>query len=106
MKVPNTIDRVGMLLLTEDINKFDLDSFMKTAKKHLPTYAIPIFLRFTTSIDVAPVRTVDRMKYEDQSFDPAKIKDKLYYWNKKTDKYEELTEAIYADIAVDKILLS
>lgn len=95
-----------MLLITEDLKKFDLDAFMKTAKKHLPSYAIPVFLRFTTNIDLVPMRTVERIKYEDQSFDPAKVKDKLFYLNKETDKYEELTEAVYADIAVDKILLS
>lgn len=104
-KVPNTVDKVGMLLITEDVKKFDRDAFIITAKEHLPIYAIPIFLRFTTNIDLKPVKTVDRIKYQDQSFDPEKIKDELFYWNKKTDKYEELTKAIYADIAVDKILL-
>lgn len=104
-KVPNTVDKVGMLLITEDVKKFDRDAFLITAKEHLPIYAIPIFLRFTTNIDLKPVKTVDRIKYQDQSFDPEKIKDELFFWNKKTDKYEELTKAIYADIAVDKILL-
>lgn len=105
-KIPNTVDRVGMLLITENAKKFDLDGFMKAMKKHLPNYAIPMFLRFTTDVRLAPVQPTDRIRYEDQSFNPAKLKDKLFYWNKKTDKYEELTEAIYADIAVDKILLS
>lgn len=95
-----------MLIITDDTKKFDFDGFMKIMKEHVPHYAIPVFLRFTTNIDLTPVKTVDRIRYEDEGFDPRKLKDALFYWNKKTDKYEKLTDGIYADIAVDKILLS
>lgn len=93
-----------MIFLRNDDGKFDLDKFMKTMKEHLPQYAMPNFVRVTSTIVIGEVRRVDRIRYADEGYNPAKIKDKLFYWNKTTDKYEELTEAIYADIIVDKIL--
>lgn len=93
-----------MILLRDDGGQFDLVNFLKTLKENLPTYAIPAFVRITNTIEIAS-RSVDRIRYEDEGYDPRKIKDKLFYWDKKTDKYENLTEAIYADIIVDKILM-
>lgn len=103
-KTPNNVDRVGMLMIENDGTKIDLDSFMKSMKDNVANYAIPIFVRITPTI--TSIRTVDRIRFADEGFDPRKLKkDQLFYWNKKTDKYEDLTKEIYADIVIDKILL-
>lgn len=93
------------MILIKDVGaKLNLDMFLKTIKQHIPIYAIPAFIRIASTI-VDPVRTVDRIRYEDDGYDPRNVRDKLFYWNKTTDKYEALTAAIYADIITDKILL-
>lgn len=95
-----------MIVIKDDGGKLDLVNFMKIAKENMANYAVPIFVRVTNNIVSAHASRADRIKYEDEGFDPRKLsQDKLFYWNKKTDKYEILTEDIYADIAVDKILL-
>lgn len=104
VKVPNAVDRIGMILIKDVGAKLNLDMFLKTIKEHLPMYAVPAFVRITHTIEVDPVRVVDRLRYEDDGYDPRKVRDKIFYWNKTTDKYEVLTEAIYADIVSDKIL--
>ena len=41
-----------MAAIVEDVAKFDLERFLSNLKAELPSYAIPLFVRVVTSLDI------------------------------------------------------
>jgi fatty-acyl-CoA synthase len=61
----------------------------------LPSYAVPLFLRFQTEMEVTGTfkyRKVDLVK---AGFDPAQISDPMVWMNPATRLYEPLTAEVY-----------
>ena len=50
--VPGVEGKAGMAAIVEDAAKFDLDSFLARLKAELPSYAIPLFVRLVSTIDL------------------------------------------------------
>ena len=50
--VPGLEGKAGMAAIVEDVAKFDLDRFLHRIKAELPTYAIPIFIRLVSTLDI------------------------------------------------------
>ena len=50
--VPGVEGKAGMAAIVEDAAKFDLDRFLINLKAELPSYAIPLFVRLVTSLDI------------------------------------------------------
>ena len=41
-----------MAAIVEDVAKFDLERFLDHLRAELPSYAIPLFVRLVTSLDI------------------------------------------------------
>ena len=52
VEVPGVEGKAGMAAIVEDAAKFDLDRFLINLKAELPSYAIPLFVRLVTSLDI------------------------------------------------------
>ncbi len=52
VEVPGTEGRAGMCALVEPNDGIDLVKFLSAMKKHLPSYATPIFLRLVRHLDI------------------------------------------------------
>jgi fatty-acyl-CoA synthase len=76
----------------------DLEALSAHVRTELPSYAIPLFLRFQTEVEITGTfkyRKVDLVK---AGFDPAFIADPMVWMNPETRRYEPLTPEVYATI--------
>ena len=77
----------------------------KFIEENLPHYARPLIVRICDELPMTV--TLKHIKYglKKEGFDPAKIKDPLYFWNRHDNTYVLLDEDLYADICGGNIKL-
>uniref|UniRef100_A0A5F5PF99 long-chain-fatty-acid--CoA ligase n=1 Tax=Equus caballus TaxID=9796 RepID=A0A5F5PF99_HORSE len=94
--VPGHEGRIGMasIKLKED-REFDGKKFFKHVVDYLPSYARPRFLRIQDTIEVTGTFKHRKMTLVEEGFNPAVIKDALYFLEDKAEMYVPLTEDIY-----------
>ncbi|XP_059059276.1 long-chain fatty acid transport protein 4-like isoform X2 [Achroia grisella] len=105
VEVPNTEGRAGMCGIVEPSGELDLEQLAKDMAKDLPKYARPIFIRVMTTVDMTgtfKMRKVDLLK---EGYNPALVKDKLFYLDPATNKYLPLGQAEYDKIVAGQIRL-
>ncbi|XP_036910506.1 very long-chain acyl-CoA synthetase [Sturnira hondurensis] len=104
--VPGHEGRIGMasIKMKED-HEFDGKKIFKHVADYLPTYARPRFLRIQDTIEVTVTfkhRKVNLMK---EGFNPAVVKDALYFLDEKAEMYVPMTEDIYNAISAETLKL-
>jgi len=52
VKVPHTDGQAGMAVIADPKNTLDMNDISEKVKKHLPSYAIPLFLRIANEIEM------------------------------------------------------
>ncbi|XP_013200626.1 long-chain fatty acid transport protein 4 isoform X2 [Amyelois transitella] len=105
VEVPDTEGRAGMCGIVDPTETLDLDKLAKDMAKDLPKYARPIFIRVMTSVDMTgtfKMRKVDLVK---EGFNPAVVKDKLFYFDPKLNKYVPLDQEVYDKLVSGQIRL-
>ena len=104
VKVKDTEGRAGMTALTmlpgADI---DWNAFSNYIIKNLPTYARPYFVRILEEKDVTSTFKQVKFRLQEQGFDPAVIKDPLYFLDPGKKVYVKLTNDIYEEIQDGKV---
>jgi solute carrier family 27 fatty acid transporter 1/4 len=50
--VPGVEGKAGMAAIVEEAGKFDLERFLSRIRAELPAYAIPLFIRLVSTIDI------------------------------------------------------
>jgi len=81
VEVPNTSGRAGManLILNDPSKEFDLKAFFKLLKNELPPYAVPLFLRMSTSMLTTETMKHQKNHLKEEGYDINKISDPLYF---------------------------
>ncbi|MEA1962027.1 MAG: long-chain-acyl-CoA synthetase [Bacillota bacterium] len=99
VEVEGTEGRCGMVALSllEDA-KFDLGGFADFVSENLPVYARPYFLRLRDQIDATGSFKQLKIALKKEGFDPALIKDPLYFLDPRQGTYVPISAAIYEDI--------
>ncbi|KAI5635962.1 AMP-binding enzyme domain-containing protein [Phthorimaea operculella] len=86
--VPNVEGRAGMCGIVDANGTLDLEKLVKDLARDLPAYAMPMFLRVMTSMDMTGTFKMKKTDLQKEGFDPALVKkDKLYYLDLKQKKY-------------------
>ncbi|KAI9312500.1 hypothetical protein BX666DRAFT_1987966 [Dichotomocladium elegans] len=69
--VPKHDGRAGMaaIVLSEDVQAIDLIDFFRHVSKHLPRYAIPVFLRFMPKLDMTATFKQQKHMLREQGID-------------------------------------
>ena len=111
--VPGVEGKAGMAAIVEDAAKFDLDRFLMKLKAELPSYAIPLFVRLVSSLDITgtgedseleqkteisgtfKIRKLDLVR---EGYNPSLVSDPLYFYNSSSDGYTRLDSCVYEDI--------
>jgi len=104
VKVPGVDGRAGMAALVVD-GSFDMDGLAATLKTRLASYAVPIFLRLSSHIDVTGTFKQRKFDLVREGFDPAAIADPLYFLDPRSGRYEPLTAERQADIIGGRVKL-
>ena len=106
VKVPGREGRAGMAaLVVDDVETFDLAAFHAYLAQHLPDYARPVFLRFSEKIDITATFKQKKLELVREGFDPALIRDRLYYNDVVTGRFLPVDGEVYARICASEIRL-
>ena len=119
--VPGVEGKAGMAAIVEDAAKFDLDSFLARLKAELPSYAIPLFVRLVSTIDLTgkcldvkyikflhkilgtfKFRKLDLVR---EGYNPSIVSDPQYFYNSSSGGYTPLDSCLYDEIVSMKCRL-
>jgi fatty-acyl-CoA synthase len=102
LKVPGTDGRAGTAALLVNAD-FDLAEFRADVAQRLPHYARPVFLRILTSLEATGTFKPRKQDLVASGFDPALVKDPLYFDDARSQRYVPLDAALYAAIAAGQV---
>ncbi|XP_036700529.1 very long-chain acyl-CoA synthetase [Balaenoptera musculus] len=96
VSVPGHEGRIGMasIKMKED-HEFDGRKLFKHVADYLPNYARPRFLRIQNTIEITGTFKHRKVTLMEEGFNPAVIKDALYFLDDKAEMYVPMTEDIY-----------
>jgi fatty-acyl-CoA synthase len=102
LKVPGADGRAGTAALIVDA-EFDLAEFHADVAQRLPGYARPVFLRILTTIEATGTFKPRKQDLLAGGFDPAVVKDPLYFDDARLQRYVPLDAALFAAITAGQV---
>lgn len=94
--VPGKDGRAGMAsLVLSDPYHFDLVAFAAFLREHLPDYARPLFLRIRDHLDVTGTFKQRKVDLVSEGFDPARVRDPLYFYDAAQGVFTPLDAALH-----------
>uniref|UniRef100_A0A8C3WTF4 long-chain-fatty-acid--CoA ligase n=1 Tax=Catagonus wagneri TaxID=51154 RepID=A0A8C3WTF4_9CETA len=96
VSVPGHEGRIGMASIKmKENHEFDGKKLFKHVVDYLPNYARPRFLRLQDTIEITGTFKHRKVTLVEEGFNPAVIKDALYFLDDKAETYVPMTEDIY-----------
>ena len=89
-----------MVAIVDNSNTIDINLLSEAINKSLPRYAIPIFLRITTEMDVTGTMKMKKINFQKEAYHIDIVKDPIYVFQNA--KYVPLTREIYKLIQDEK----
>ena len=104
VEVPGREGRAGMaaIVCDPDVNLAALRSYLAA---HLPDYARPLFLRIRGEINVTATFKQRKISLVKDGFDPAPIRDAIYFDDPRTRAYVPLDGTLYKEIVSGEVRL-
>lgn len=96
--IPGVEGKAGMAAIVEDVAKFDLERFLDHLRAELPSYAIPLFVRLVTSLDITGTFKIRKLDLVREGFNPTLVSDPLFFYNSSLGGYCPLDTCLYEDI--------
>jgi citronellyl-CoA synthetase len=105
VEVPGTDGRAGMisLVLNVALKDFDAKALSASLQSALPAYALPVFIRLRSELEVTGTFKHRKVDLKEQGFDVNQLKDPVYAWLPDSDSYQKLTKKRFEDIMAKKI---
>ncbi|HUT55824.1 MAG TPA: long-chain-acyl-CoA synthetase [bacterium] len=104
VKVPGQEGAAGMAAVVVD-GEWDCECVSKYVVENLPHYARPLFVRLCPELPMTVTLKHQKFGLRSEGFDPAKIKDPIYFWDRRQQSYKLLDEDTYADIVGGNVKL-
>ncbi len=102
VEIPGTNGRAGMATLVPDGDGSalveQLPDLLKFFKQNLPPYAIPLFLRIKTDLDLTGTFKYKKSDLKKEYYSPDLCEDELYAWLPKEDEYVKIDRQIFNNI--------
>ena len=97
VELPKTDGRAGMAVLSAGMAKhINISQLAAQLKPRLPSYAIPLFVRFVESVDVTGTFKLQKTRYRKEGYDPSETKgDDVYVFDKTQQMYVPFAEDQY-----------
>ncbi|XP_070538896.1 long-chain fatty acid transport protein 2-like [Ptychodera flava] len=98
--VPGHSGRAGMaaVILKADIQNFDFAQFHTYVHSRLPSYAAPKFLRIVDNLNVTGTYKYTKTDLVKEGFDPATVKDDIFFADARNNSYSKLDNEAYRKI--------
>ncbi|PNI74918.1 SLC27A2 isoform 3 [Pan troglodytes] len=104
--VPDHEGRIGMASIKmKENHEFDGKKLFQHIADYLPSYARPRFLRIQDTIEITGTFKHRKMTLVEEGFNPAVIKDALYFLDDTAKMYVPMTEDIYNAISAKTLKL-
>ncbi|HEY4942089.1 MAG TPA: long-chain-acyl-CoA synthetase [Rhizomicrobium sp.] len=100
--IPGMDGRAGMAALVTGTG-FDIAKLADALAGNLPPYARPVFVRLLPELEITGTFKQRKVELVKDGFDPAAIRDPLYWLDHASGRYEALTAEIYAAIVGGKV---
>jgi fatty-acyl-CoA synthase len=98
--VPEAEGRAGMAALVMQPGvAFDPAAFFAFTARHLPPYALPLFVRLPAEPDVTSTFKLRKLQLQEEGYDPAAVRDPLFVRDEASATYVALTPAIHAALS-------
>ena len=98
VEIPGCEGRAGMAAILDQKNGLDLNGLLAKMKKALPSFAIPIFIRISKSMEMTGTHKLPKNSFQNEGYNPNVIKDPIYFFDSKHDQYIRLDAKLYNDI--------
>ncbi len=98
VEVPGADGRAGMAAVTPG-DDFDRDKLLHYAKLHLPSFAVPLFLRICAAIAATGTFRAKKSDLLREGFDPRHIEDPIYMLDLDRSTYVRLDAVQYESMA-------
>jgi len=100
VQVPNTDGRCGMaaIVLRVPLAELDLEGLARHLRAELPPYAVPLFLRFQTELEITGTFKQVKSELRRQGFDPAAVPEPLFVLPPHHTTYVPLSPELYQAI--------
>lgn len=98
VEVPGADGRAGMAAVTPG-DDFDPDKLLHYAKLHLPSFAVPLFLRICAAIAATGTFRAKKSDLLREGFDPRHIEDPIYMLDLDRNTYVRLDAVQYESMA-------
>ncbi|OPJ67843.1 long-chain fatty acid transport protein 4 isoform A [Patagioenas fasciata monilis] len=95
VEIPGIEGKAGMAAIADPENSCNLEVFASELKKALPLYARPVFLRFLHEVSKTSTYKFQKVELRKQGFNPAQVKDRLYYLDSRQGHYLPLDQAAF-----------
>ncbi|XP_046845148.1 long-chain fatty acid transport protein 4-like [Xenia sp. Carnegie-2017] len=95
VEIPGCEGRAGMAAIEDPHDVIDVKFLSQKLRELLPSYAKPVFLRITNTVDVTGTFKFQKAVLKKEGFDPTLVRDKLFYFDDVSGEYNILTEEIY-----------
>ena len=76
----------------------NLQEFDEKLKKMLPSYARPLFVRIIKNLPLTGTYKLKKKELQMEGFNITKIKDPVYFYDNRSQKFELLSSLLYNDI--------
>ena len=104
VSVPGTEGRAGMaLVVPKDGAALDPRAFYEHARRVLPAYARPLFVRVAPQVDVTGNFKNRKTRLQDEGFDPARFADTLWFRDDVRESYVPLDASLRDDIVAGRV---
>nr|KAF6487432.1 solute carrier family 27 member 4 [Rousettus aegyptiacus] len=102
VEVPGTEGRAGMAAVANPTGSCNLEHLAQLLEKELPPYARPIFMRLMPKLHKTGTFKFQKTELRKEGFDPAIVKDPLFYLNAQKCRYVPLDQGAYNRIQAGK----
>jgi acyl-CoA synthetase (AMP-forming)/AMP-acid ligase II len=104
VKVPGQEGAAGMAALVCE-GEWEEEVMSRHVAEKLPHYARPLFIRLCRELPKTSTMKLIKYTLRNDGFDPAKVQDPIFFWDRGLNRYVRLDEDLYADICAGNIKL-
>lgn len=105
VSIPNCDGKAGMAVIADPDNTIEFGSLYKELSQRLPVYAVPQFIRITHKIELTGSFKLSKFTLEKDGYKLEKVKDPIYFLDRKQKTYVPLDETLYEDIKNGRLII-
>ncbi|XP_064465878.1 long-chain fatty acid transport protein 1-like [Ornithodoros turicata] len=101
--IPGAEGRAGMAAILDPDRKTDLDQLLRSLRKELPAYAVPVFIRLLSSLDATSTFKLKKVELQKHEFHLDHVDDPLYFLDPQTKRFVPLDRDLYNRICAGEV---